>query len=237
MNMQTENVDPAELKKFDAMASRWWDPEGDFKPLHHINPVRLAYIDEHSQLAGKQTVDVGCGGGLLTEAMAACGANVTGIDMAESALAVAKLHLQLSDVGPIRYLQCSADQLAGEELGHFDVVTCMEVLEHVPDPAALVAACKRLARPGGKVFFSTINRNMKAYLFAILGAEYVLSLIPKGTHEYERFIKPSELRRWGLDCGMEFADLKGVAYSPFSGRSHLTTDTSVDYLMQFVVPE
>src|SRR4051812_15877682 len=193
------NVDPAELEKFSKLAHRWWDPEGEFRPLHEINPLRLEWIDRSAGLAGKKVLDVGCGGGILAEAMARRGAQVTGIDLGGKGLRVAELHLRESASAinyAVDYKLVSAEDLAQSNPGEFDVVTCMELLEHVPDPASMVSACARLARPGGHVFFSTINRNPKAYLFAVIGAEYLLGLLPKGTHDYQRFIKPSELSRW-----------------------------------------
>jgi 2-polyprenyl-6-hydroxyphenyl methylase/3-demethylubiquinone-9 3-methyltransferase len=236
MSAQTQNTDQAEIRKFDALASRWWDPEGEFKPLHQLNPVRLGYIAERCELDGATVLDIGCGGGILTESMARSGATATGIDMADNVLAVAKLHQQVSQLEDIRYLHTSAEQLAEAEAGCYDVVTCMEVLEHVPDPVSLIAACHALARPGGTVFFSTINRNPKAYLVAILGAEYVLSLLPRGTHEYEKFIRPSELRRWATASQLTFADLTGLSYSPLGRKFFLSDNSDVNYLMQFNVP-
>ena len=195
------NADPAELEKFSRLAHRWWDPQGEFRPLHEINPLRLEWIDGAAGLAGKKVLDVGCGGGILAEAMARRGAEVTGIDLGEQGLRVAELHLAESKL-PVKYEMVSAEDHAARHAGEFDVVTCMELLEHVPEPAGMVAACARLARPGGFVFFSTINRNPKSYLFAVIGAEYVLKLLPKGTHDYLRFIKPSELSRWSRTSGL-----------------------------------
>ena len=237
MTATQDNADPVEVSKFDALASRWWDPEGDFKPLHQLNPVRLAFVADRAELNGAQVLDVGCGGGILSESLAESGASVTGIDMAENVLAVARLHQQVSGLHDIRYALSSAEDLAAAEPGHYDVVTCMEVLEHVPDPVSLVAACARLTRPGGAVFFSTLNRTPKAYLMAIVGAEYVLSMLPKGTHEYAKFIRPSELRRWGVNAGLEFADMAGLSFAPLTQQFALTDDVAVNYLMQFRVPD
>jgi 2-polyprenyl-6-hydroxyphenyl methylase/3-demethylubiquinone-9 3-methyltransferase len=232
------NVDPAEVRKFDALANRWWDPQGEFKPLHQLNPVRLDYIVARAgKLTGKTCADVGCGGGLLSEGLAERGAAaVTGIDMADGPLTVAKLHLQKSGYTNIDYRRSSAEELAAETAGAYDVVTCMEVIEHVPDPVSLVNACRELAKPGGDVFFSTINRNIKAFLLAIVGAEYVMRMLPKGTHEYERFIRPSELRRWGREAGLEFDDLTGLTYHPLNDSFTLGDDVDVNYLMHFRVP-
>jgi 2-polyprenyl-6-hydroxyphenyl methylase/3-demethylubiquinone-9 3-methyltransferase len=233
---ETLNVDPAELKKFDELASRWWDPEGEFKPLHRMNPVRLAYLQDRTELAGKRCLDIGCGGGLLTEGMARAGADVTGIDLAAGPLGVARMHLKESGLQSVRYIETSADTLAESEPSSFDVVTCMEVLEHVPDPARLVADCRRLARPGAHVFFSTINRNPKAFLLAIVAAEYILGLLPRGTHEYARLIKPSELNRWSLTAGLQFHNLTGLRFNPLNDSFSLTDNVDVNYLMHFAAP-
>jgi 2-polyprenyl-6-hydroxyphenyl methylase/3-demethylubiquinone-9 3-methyltransferase len=221
------NADPAELEKFSALAHRWWDPEGEFRPLHDINPLRLDWIAQHATLDGARVLDVGCGGGILAEAMARRGAKVTGIDLSEKALRVAQLHLLESKLD-IRYEMTAAENLTGE----FDVVTCMELLEHVPEPASMVAACARLVRPGGQVFFSTINRNPKSYLFAVVGAEYVLGLLPKGTHDYARFIKPSELARWTRAAGLRTDELIGMTYNPLTRRYRLESDCDVNYLVR-----
>jgi 2-polyprenyl-6-hydroxyphenyl methylase/3-demethylubiquinone-9 3-methyltransferase len=227
---ETPNVDPAELAKFSALAHRWWDPNSEFRPLHEINPLRLAHIARLAGgLAGKRVLDVGCGGGILAEAMAAEGAHVTGIDLAEKPLKVAALHL-LESGRNVDYRLVSAEALAAEAPGSFDLVTCMEMLEHVPDPASTVRACMQLAKPGGWVFFATLNRNPKSFLFAIVGAEYVLNLLPKGTHEYAKFIRPSELARWCRDAGLEVQDLTGMTYNPFSKVFSLGRDTDVNYI-------
>jgi 2-polyprenyl-6-hydroxyphenyl methylase/3-demethylubiquinone-9 3-methyltransferase len=227
------NVDPAELEKFSQLASRWWDPHGEFRPLHEINPLRLEWIDNRASLAGKQVLDVGCGGGILAEAMAARGARVTGIDLGGKSLRVAELHL-LQSKAAVVYEEASAEQFAERHAGEFDVVTCMEMLEHVPQPSSAVAACARLVRPGGHVFFSTINRNPKSYLFAVVGAEYVLRLLPRGTHDYARFIKPSELSRWARDAGLRTAELIGMTYNPLTQRYRLEDDCGVNYLLRCV---
>jgi 2-polyprenyl-6-hydroxyphenyl methylase/3-demethylubiquinone-9 3-methyltransferase len=224
------NADPAELEKFGKLAHRWWDPEGEFRPLHEINPLRLQWIDGHARLAGKRVLDVGCGGGILAEAMARRGAEVTGIDLSEKGLRVAELHLLESKLA-VRYEKASAEAYAETHAGEFDVVTCMELLEHVPEPAAMVAACAGLVRPGGRVFFSTINRNPKSYLFAVIGAEYVLKLLPKGTHDYLRFIKPSELARWSRAAGLRSDELIGMTYNPITRRYRLGRDCDVNYLL------
>jgi len=227
------NADPTELAKFSALAHRWWDPSSDFKPLHDINPLRLAHIAERSGgLSGKRVLDVGCGGGILAEAMAREGAKVSGIDLSEKALAVARLH-QLESGVEVDYRLASAEALAAEEPEAFDVVTCMELLEHVPDPASTVAACSRLARPGGLVVFSTINRNAKAYLFAVIGGEYLLRLLPKGTHDYARFIKPSELASHARRARLEADALIGMTYNPLSKSYRLEADASVNYIASF----
>jgi 2-polyprenyl-6-hydroxyphenyl methylase/3-demethylubiquinone-9 3-methyltransferase len=228
------NADPAELAKFSALAHRWWDPTSEFKPLHDINPLRLAYLQERSGgLAQKRVLDVGCGGGILAEAMAGRGARVTGIDLSEKSLRVAELHLLQSQVD-VRYEMASAEEYAERHGGQFDVVTCMELLEHVPQPSAMVAACARLVRPGGQVFFSTINRNAKSYLFAVVGAEYVLRLLPRGTHDYQRFIKPSELSRWARSAALRTSELIGMTYNPLTQRYRLQADCGVNYLLRCV---
>lgn len=224
------NADPAELQKFSELAHRWWDPNSEFKPLHEINPLRLDWIDAKASIAGKKVLDVGCGGGILAESMAARGAKVTGIDLSDKALGVARLHL-LESSQQVEYELISAEDLAARAAGSFDVVTCMEMLEHVPDPASTISACARLVRPGGHVFFSTLNRNPKSYLFAIIGAEYILRLLPRGTHEYARFIKPSELARDCRHAGLDVEELIGMSYNPFSRVYSLGRDTDVNYLM------
>jgi 2-polyprenyl-6-hydroxyphenyl methylase/3-demethylubiquinone-9 3-methyltransferase len=230
-----ENVDPAELKKFSDLAHRWWDPHGAFRPLHELNPVRMSWIERLVPLAGRRVVDVGCGGGILSEAMSAKGAQVLGIDLAGKSLQVARLHA-LESGATVQYRAVSAEQLAQEEPGGFDLVTCMEMLEHVPDPAQTIEACARLARPGGIVLFSTINRNLKSFVFAILGAEYLLRLLPRGTHEYARFLRPSELARGARACGLELRDLAGMHYNPLTQRFSLAGDTSVNYFMACARP-
>jgi len=225
-----QNADPAELAKFGELAHRWWDPQGEFRPLHELNPLRLAWIDGLAGLAGKRVLDVGCGGGILAEAMAGLGASVTGIDLAEKPLKVAQLHLLESRVA-VDYELNSAEEKAQTDAGKFDVVTCMELLEHVPDPASTVAACAALAKPGGRIFFSTINRNPKSYLFAVLGAEYVLKMLPRGTHDYARFIKPSELSRWCQAAGLRSVELKGMTYNPLTGAYRLGENCDVNYAL------
>ncbi|HEU5178840.1 MAG TPA: bifunctional 2-polyprenyl-6-hydroxyphenol methylase/3-demethylubiquinol 3-O-methyltransferase UbiG [Burkholderiales bacterium] len=225
------NVDPAELEKFGKLAHRWWDPAGEFRPLHEINPLRLDWIAQHAALDGARVLDVGCGGGILAEAMARRGARVTGIDLSDKALKVAQLHLLESKLD-VQYQSVSAEDYAAAHAGEFDVVTCMELLEHVPEPGAMVAACARLVRPGGQVFFSTINRNPKSYLFAVVGAEYVLGLLPKGTHDYMRFIKPSELSRWSREAGLRVDELIGMSYNPITRRYWLGRDCDVNYLLR-----
>jgi 2-polyprenyl-6-hydroxyphenyl methylase/3-demethylubiquinone-9 3-methyltransferase len=225
----TANVDPVELDKFAALASRWWDRNSEFKPLHDINPLRVDYVDQRAGLAGKQVLDVGCGGGILSEGMAARGAEVTGIDMAEASLEVARLHLYESGL-KVDYRNVSVEQLAEERPASFDVITCLEMLEHVPDPASVVSACAKLVKPGGKVFFSTLNRTPKSYLFAIVGAEYVLRMLPKGTHNYAKFIRPSELESWSRHAGLAVRDLTGMSYNPFARQYSLGRDLEVNYL-------
>ncbi|MDP1924489.1 MAG: bifunctional 2-polyprenyl-6-hydroxyphenol methylase/3-demethylubiquinol 3-O-methyltransferase UbiG [Thiobacillus sp.] len=224
------NVDAAEIAKFSELAHRWWDPNSEFKPLHEINPLRLKWIDKQAILAGKRVLDVGCGGGILAEAMVSAGATVSGIDLSEKALKVAKLHLFESGQS-VDYQLISAEDYAAAHAGEFDVVTCMEMLEHVPDPASVVAACSRLVKPGGWVFFSTLNRNAKSYLFAIVGAEYILKLLPRGTHDYAKFIQPAELARMARESGLETQELIGMTYNPLTKVYKLEADTGVNYLM------
>lgn len=227
----TDNVDPAELEKFSALASRWWDPESEFKPLHAINPLRLNWIRETvGALDGKNIVDVGCGGGILAESLATSGGDVTGIDLAKKSLTVAKLHSLESGV-KVNYEEVSAEDFANQHAGQFDIVTCMEMLEHVPDPAAIVQACGQMLKPGGWAFFSTLNRNPKSFLFAIVGAEYVLRLLPRGTHSYENFVKPSELAQAARLGGLEVEKMAGMEYNPITDIYKLSRDTSVNYLM------
>jgi 2-polyprenyl-6-hydroxyphenyl methylase/3-demethylubiquinone-9 3-methyltransferase len=228
-----QNADQNELDKFSQLAHRWWDPHSEFKPLHQINPLRLEWIDSHANIAGKRVLDIGCGGGILSESMAVKGAAVTGIDLSGKALAVARLHL-LESGNTVEYREVSAEQLASEAPASYDVVSCMEMLEHVPNPASTIAACAALVKPGGHVFFSTINRNLKAYLLAVIGAEYVLKMLPKGTHDYAKFIKPSELARWSKSVGLEPAELIGLSYNPITQSYSLGRDTSVNYLLRAV---
>jgi 2-polyprenyl-6-hydroxyphenyl methylase/3-demethylubiquinone-9 3-methyltransferase len=225
-------VDPNEIEKFEKLASRWWDPHSEFKPLHDINPLRLDYIDRIAGLAGKQAIDVGCGGGLLTEAMAVRGAQVTGIDMGKAPLSVARLHRHESGL-EIDYRQATAEQTASEFPGHFEVVTCLEMLEHVPDPAATIQALATLVTADGYVFMSTINRNPKAWLFAVVGAEYLLRMLPKGTHDYAKFIRPSEMESWARAAGLQLLDLTGMSYNPLTQEYRLGPDVSVNYLACF----
>ena len=236
MNHSQPNVDTAEIAKFDALASRWWDPAGDFRPLHEINPLRLDYIRQRVTLNGSKIVDIGCGGGILTESMARYGASVTGIDMAKGALAVARLHQAESGTN-VEYQQTTAESLAQEHAGEFDVVTCLEMLEHVPSPSKVIAACKELVRPGGDVFFSTINRNPKSFLFVIIGAEYLLKLLPAGTHEYEKFIRPSELEAWSRHSGLGLQGSIGLHYNPLTREYSLGKNIDVNYIMHFTRPE
>ncbi len=228
--MSAINADPAELQKFSELAHRWWDPASEFKPLHDINPLRLGWINGKADLLDKTVLDVGCGGGILTESMACAGAKVTGIDLSEKALSVARLHLFESGHS-VDYRLISAEDLAAEMPAHFDVVTCMEMLEHVPDPASTIAACAHLVKPGGHVFFSTLNRNLKAYVQAIIGAEYVLKMLPRGTHEYAKFIKPSELSRHCRNAGLDTHELIGLSYNPLSRVYSLGRNTDVNYLL------
>jgi 2-polyprenyl-6-hydroxyphenyl methylase/3-demethylubiquinone-9 3-methyltransferase len=225
------NADPQELAKFSELAHRWWDTESEFRPLHQINPLRLDWIDNRANLAGTRVLDVGCGGGILSDSMARRGATVLGIDLAEKPLKVAQLHALEASTENVEYREVAAEALAAEAPGRFDTVTCMEMLEHVPDPSAIVRACATLVRPGGWVFFSTINRNAKAFLFAIVAAEHVLQLLPKGTNEYARFIRPSELAQWCRNAGLELVETRGMEYNPVTRRYWFSADTSVNYLI------
>ena len=227
------NVEAAEVNKFAELAHQWWDPQGVFKPLHQLNPLRLDYIDNRAGLSGRQVLDVGCGGGILSESMARRGAQVTGIDMAEKSLQVAQLHALEAGV-QIEYRCIAVEVMAEENPQAFDVVTCMEMLEHVPDPASVVRACAALVKPGGHVFFSTLNRNAKAYLMAVVGAEYLLNLLPRGTHDYSKFIKPSELASWMRQSGLELQHQTGITYHPLTKQYRLTADTSVNYMLHAV---
>ena len=230
-SMSNTNVDPAELAKFSDLAHRWWDPESEFRPLHQINPLRLEWIHGLAGLAGKKVVDVGCGGGILADAMARKGADVLGIDLATKSLKVAQLHALEAGTSGVQYREISAEALAVEQTGQFDVVTCMEMLEHVPDPASVVRACAKLCKPGGTLFFSTLNRSPKSYLFAIIGAEYLLKLLPKGTHEYAKFIKPSELVAFTRQAGLTIMGIKGISYNPITQIYSLSDDVDVNYLI------
>lgn len=232
----TSNVDAGEIARFDALAARWWDPDGDFRPLHQINPLRLDYIRQRVTLNGCEALDVGCGGGILAESLHRQGARVTGIDMAEKPLAVARLH-QAESGTEVEYLKSTAEALADERAGRYDLVTCLEMLEHVPSPATVIRACHELVRPGGDVFFSTINRNPKSFLFAIVGAEYVLKLLPKGTHEYAKFIRPSELETWARNAGLELEAMIGLHYNPLTREYWLAPNVDVNYMMHFRRPE
>ncbi|MEC7460350.1 MAG: bifunctional 2-polyprenyl-6-hydroxyphenol methylase/3-demethylubiquinol 3-O-methyltransferase UbiG [Pseudomonadota bacterium] len=230
-----KNVDDLEIRKFEALASRWWDPNSEFKPLHDINPLRVNYISQHINLAEKRVLDIGCGGGILAEALAHHGATVTAIDKAEASLSVAKLHLLESQLD-ISYLDSTAEEFAEAQPAQFDVVTCLEMLEHVPDPSSVVAACQRLVKPGGLVFFSTINRNPKSYLFAIIGAEYLLNLLPRGTHDYAKLIKPSELATWSRQAHLTLRDQIGMGYNPLTKKYFLQNSVDVNYLACYENP-
>lgn len=229
--MQALNADQQELDKFSELAHKWWDPNSEFKPLHDINPLRLDYVDQHAGLAGKSVLDVGCGGGILAESMAQRGAQVTGIDLGDKALKVARLHL-LESGAQVDYRLIAVEDVAREQPGHYDIVTCMEMLEHVPEPASVVRACAALVKPGGQVFFSTLNRNVKSYLYAIVGAEYLLKLLPQGTHDYEKFLKPSELSGYCRSAGLSVEGITGMSYNPFSKAYSLGDDSSVNYLIR-----
>ncbi|MFZ6726954.1 bifunctional 2-polyprenyl-6-hydroxyphenol methylase/3-demethylubiquinol 3-O-methyltransferase UbiG [Undibacterium sp. MH2W] len=233
--MSTINADPAEIQKFSELAHRWWDPTSEFRPLHEINPLRLEWINQRIPLAGKKVIDVGCGGGILAESMAKKGATVTGIDLSDKALKVADLHGLESGVS-VRYKKIPAEEMAELEPGQFDVVTCMEMLEHVPDPASIIRACTKMVKPGGHVFFSTLNRNIKSYLFAIIGAEYVLQLLPKGTHDYAKFITPAELTQDVRNAGLDVHTMKGLGYNPITKMYSLNNDTSVNYMIACTKP-
>jgi 2-polyprenyl-6-hydroxyphenyl methylase/3-demethylubiquinone-9 3-methyltransferase len=231
-----QNVDETEIAKFEALAARWWDPDGEFRPLHEINPLRANWIDRYSPVADRDLLDVGCGGGILSESMAQRGARVSAIDMGEGPLAVARLH-QLESGVSVDYRRCTAEALAAEKPAAFDIVCCLEMLEHVPDPGAVIEACATMTRPGGTLYFSTINRNPKAFLFAIVGAEHILRLLPAGTHEYEKFIRPSEMARWLRDAGLQLEGMTGLVYNPFSKRYRLATeDVSVNYMVRASKP-
>ncbi len=232
---QTANFDPSEIKKFEDLASRWWDEQGEFKPLHEMNPLRLNFINSGSALADKAVCDIGCGGGILSESMAKCGATVTGLDMGKAPLSVARLHAMESEL-EIDYQQITAEEFADSNADKYDVITCMELLEHVPDPASVIKACFTLVKPGGSVYFSTINRNPKSYLFAIVGAEYMMKMLPRGTHDYARFIKPSELDSWAREAGLKLSDLKGVSYNPFTGLFSQSQDVDVNYMVHYQRP-
>jgi 2-polyprenyl-6-hydroxyphenyl methylase/3-demethylubiquinone-9 3-methyltransferase len=224
------NADPIEIEKFSQLAHKWWDPNSEFKPLHEINPLRLNYINRLASLAGKTVLDVGCGGGILSESMAGLNANVTGIDLSDKALQVAKLHL-LESGKQVNYRKIAVEDMAAEQPDSFDIVTCLEMLEHVPDPDSVIAACAALVKPGGWVFLSTLNRNPKSYLFAVIGAEYVLNMLPRGTHDYAKFLKPSELAQSCRNAGLNLTDLTGMSYNPISKIYSLGTDTSVNYMI------
>ena len=232
MTTATHNVDADEIEKFEKLASRWWDPHSEFKPLHDINPLRLDYIDRLAPLTGRHVIDIGCGGGLLSEGMVKRGASVIGIDMGKAPLTIARLHQHESGLD-IDYRQTTAEQMAAEQGGSFDSVTCLEMLEHVPDPAKVIAACAQLIKDDGYIFLSTINRNPKAYLFAVIGAEYLLRLLPTGTHDYSKFIRPSEMEGWARACGLQLVDLTGMSYNPLTQEYKLGTDVSVNYLACF----
>ena len=235
MTKTKANVDPGEIRKFEELASRWWDRHGDFKPLHEINPLRLNFINTGSPLAGKRVLDVGCGGGILCESMAECGADVTGTDMGKAPLSVARLHAMESDLD-IDYQQITVEDLAASNAESFDIVTCMEMLEHVPDPSSVINACKQLVKPGGSIYFSTINRNPKSFLFAIIGAEYLMKMLPPGTHDYSKFIRPSELDVWCRETGLNVIDIQGISYNPLTGMYRTSNNVDVNYMMHYIKP-
>ena len=229
------NVDPAEIQKFEALASRWWDKSGEFKALHEMNPIRLNFINTNSPLSGKNVLDVGCGGGILTESMARAGATATGIDMGKAPLSIARLHAMEEGL-EIEYLQTTVETHATEQAASYDVVTCMEMLEHVPDPASIINACAQLVKPGGSLYFSTINRNAKAYLFAIVGAEYLMKMLPKGTHDYSKFIRPSELDIWARQVGLELAGIEGISFNPLTNMFRSSRDVDINYMVHYQRP-
>lgn len=233
---QSANIDQTEINKFEDLASRWWDMHGEFKALHEMNPLRLGFINAGSPLEGKKVCDIGCGGGILSESMARCGAIVTGTDMGKAPLSVARLHAMENDLD-IDYQQITAEELARQKPGEYDVLSCMEMLEHVPDPASIISACATLLKPGGSVYFSTINRNPKSYLFAIVGAEYVMRMLPRGTHDYAKFIRPSELDTWARAAGLELVNLKGVSYNPLTGLFSQSRDVDVNYMVHYRRPD
>jgi len=235
MTKTEANVDPTEIRKFEELASRWWDKQGDFKPLHDINPLRLNFINTGSPLSGKRVLDVGCGGGILCESMAECGAVVIGTDMGKAPLSVARLHAMESDLD-IDYQQITVEDLAASEAESFDIVTCMEMLEHVPDPASVINACKLLVKPGGSIYFSTINRNPKSFLFAIIGAEYLMKMLPPGTHDYSKFIRPSELDIWCREAGLDVISIQGINYNPFTGMYRTGNNVDVNYMVHYIKP-
>lgn len=237
-NDAEKNVDPNEIKKFEDLAHRWWDRESEFKPLHDINPLRLNYIDQHAGgLKDKKVIDVGCGGGILAESMALRGADTLGIDMGKTPLSVAELHALEAGVDNVVYKKITVEEVANEQAATYDVVTCMEMLEHVPDPASIIKACSELIKPGGSVFFSTLNRNPKSFLFAIIGAEYILNMLPKGTHEYAKFIRPSELESWASEANLNLQDITGMTYNPIFQSYKLGNDVGVNYMMCYTKPE